>query len=376
LINEADGDVGSIRADETWIWPWEKGRRSGIGPPNETELRLTFLRFRAKKSLGRRPKSTNNSKQAMALHTHLTQLLSHGAAFGRNLVGYCITVTRSLVVGLLRGGFGERDQSVWRVRDLFKTRPTKATIYMITCPARSGSTMLVHLLRSHPDVCSHDEVFSPQKVTGITGTYLQRSRQQADFLDCLSAERNRDPVAFMYKVILDSQDKWAVGFKLKHDELVLPEYTQLREAIAGDLDFCIIHLWRENLLRRYLSHYVANHVTRVTLAVLNQPIPDVSAIRLDPVECERDFLMVESRQAELARLFGQHRGFSISYEEMVDGGSKKMAALQHFLGIRCRTLTTTTKKLGKHSLRKSIENFDELKEYFAGSGYSRFFEEP
>ncbi len=32
--------------------------------------------------------------------------------------------------------------------------------------------MLVHLLRSHPDIISHDEVFSPGKVGGMTGTYL------------------------------------------------------------------------------------------------------------------------------------------------------------------------------------------------------------
>jgi len=39
-------------------------------------------------------------------------------------------------------------------------------IYMITCPARSGSTMLVHLLRSHPDIISHDEVFASAGILG------------------------------------------------------------------------------------------------------------------------------------------------------------------------------------------------------------------
>ena len=62
-------------------------------------------------------------------------------------------------------------------------------IYMITCPARSGSTMRVHLLRSHPDICSHDEVFSSGTLDGMTGTYLLKRRAEPDFGDRMTAER-------------------------------------------------------------------------------------------------------------------------------------------------------------------------------------------
>jgi LPS sulfotransferase NodH len=246
---------------------------------------------------------------------------------------------------------------------------------MITCPARTGSTMLVHLLRSHPDICSHCEVFSPNKITGITGTYLRKSREQPDLIERLTVERDRDPVKFLYKIVLDLQGKQIAGFKLKHDELVLPGFSKLRDEILSDLDFRIIHLRRENLLRRYLSHYIVNHVTRVTLAVLNQPIPVVPPVLLDPLECERDFVKVRTREAEFAEVFALHRNFSISYEEIVAAEAAKMAALQDFLGVSWRELTTTTKKLGKSSLRSAIENFDELRDYFANTDFAGFFEE-
>jgi hypothetical protein len=84
--------------------------------------------------------------------------------------------------------------------------------------------MLVHLLRSHPEICAHDEVFSPDKVRGLSGKYLQRSREEPGFIEWLSAERYRDPIRFLYKFVLDPDGKKAVGFKLKHDELVLPGY--------------------------------------------------------------------------------------------------------------------------------------------------------
>jgi LPS sulfotransferase NodH len=247
---------------------------------------------------------------------------------------------------------------------------------MITGPARTGSTMLVHLLRSHPDVCAHDEVFSaPGTIGGMIGTYLIKRRAEPDFAHRMSAEKDRDPIKFLYKIVLDAQGKRVVGFKLKHDELVLPEYKALRDEIAADLDFRIIHLHRENLLRRFLSYYVVNRVTHTTLAVEGQRIPEVPPVRLDPLECERDFETTLRRDTEFRELFAQHPSFSLSYEEIVARDPEKMVGLQNFLGVSPRELTTTTKKLGTDNLRRAISNFDELHSYFADSPFAKFFED-
>jgi hypothetical protein len=234
--------------------------------------------------------------------------------------------------------------------------------------------MLVHLLRSHPEICSHSEVFTPNRITGLTGTHLKKNREQPGFFEELSRERDRDPIKFLYKIVLDPQGKKVVGFKLKHDELVLPEFKTLRDEIATDLDFRIIHLRRANLLRRFLSHYVANRVTHTTLAVQGQPIPEVPPVTLDPLECQRDFETMLKRDAEFRELFARHRSFSLSYEEMVARDPEKMAALLNFLGVSPRELTTTTKKLGNDNLRSAISNFDELRSHFAGSLFAKFFE--
>jgi len=236
--------------------------------------------------------------------------------------------------------------------------------------------MLVHLLRSHPDIISHDEVFaSPGVVGGMTGTYLLKRRAEPDFAERLAAEKDRDPIKFLYKIVLDLQGKKAVCLKIKHDELVRPEYKVLRDEIVNDRDFQIIHLRRENLLRRYLSWYVVNYVTRVTLAVRGQAVPGIQPVVLDPQECERDFESVLAREQEFAKLFVQHPGFRISYEEMTTPGSEKLQSLLDFMRVPRRELTTTTQRLGCDSLRKVIANFDELRSYFSGSPFSRFFED-
>jgi LPS sulfotransferase NodH len=249
-------------------------------------------------------------------------------------------------------------------------------IYMITCPARTGSTMLVNLLRSHPDICSHGEVFSLNRITGITGTYLRKSREQPDFLERLLIERERDPIKFLYKIVLDLQGKKIAGLKLKHDELVLPEYKVLRDEIARDVDFRIIHLRRNNLLRRFLSHYIVKNITHLTWVVEGNALPDVPPVTLDPHECQRDFETTQQREAEFRELFARHRNFSISYEELIAREPQKFAALLDFLGVSQWELTTPTKRFASDNLRSAIANFDELRSHFAGSPFGEFFEEP
>ena len=229
---------------------------------------------------------------------------------------------------------------------------------MITCPARSGGDVLVNLLRSHPEICSHDEVFSPQKVTGITGKYLERIKENPDYVDELSGQRYSDPIWFLYAVVLDPQGKKSIGFKLKHDELVLPGYKMLRHNRTENPNIRIIHLRRNNLLRRYLSHYLAMHVTRVTFAVGAMPIPEVARIRLDPRECREELRNDSCPRSRIRRAFRAAPRFEyLSYEDLVNGQSRKLNALLEFLGVPPRQLTTTTRKLGRDDFATSHRKF-------------------
>jgi LPS sulfotransferase NodH len=316
-------------------------------------------------------------------HHHLVHwLISRASNLAQGASYIYESAARVIQVGLQQGKSASRFRPIQSKNHSARKRNGSASVrnlrrdkaFMITCPARSGSTMLVHLLRSHPEICAHDEVFSPDKVKGITGTYLQKSKEDPAYIDRLSAQRFRDPINFLYRVILDPQEKKMVGFKLKHDELVLPGYKILRDEIAGNKNIRIIHLRRDNLLRRYLSHYVAMHVTHVTLAVGEQPVPELPPIRLEPSACEKDFETILAREKEFSGLFARHPGFSISYEEMVAGDADKLARLLDFLGVSQRKLTTPTRKLGRDDLRTVITNFDELREYFSKTRFGNFFE--
>ena len=116
-------------------------------------------------------------------------------------------------------------------------------------------------------------------------------------------------------------------------------------------------------------------MTRVTLAVHGQTVPELQPVVLKPRKVQKDFETILDREREFAELFAQHPGFHISYEEMITPGSEKLQSLLDFMGVPRRELSTTTQKLGSSDLRKAIANFDELRSYFAGSPFSKFFED-
>src|SRR6056297_3457234 len=137
-------------------------------------------------------------------------------------------------------------------------------MFMISCPARSGSTMLVHLLRSHPDIWCNGEVFGTDPVQGLLGSHVQRSQLYENYWEDITLQRDRDPARFLYKYVLDTQARSVAGFKLKSDEMLAPQYEEICNVVASDTDLKIILLHRNNLLDRYVSHRVAMH-TGVTL---------------------------------------------------------------------------------------------------------------
>ena len=94
------------------------------------------------------------------------------------------------------------------------------TRFIITCAARTGSTMLRYLLDGHPEICCHGEVFvrkgllrfifKNRRSFGLSSGYkeLQQAYQQKPLEDFLSKD--------LLNITHNAQQ--AVGFKFKTDE--------------------------------------------------------------------------------------------------------------------------------------------------------------
>jgi hypothetical protein len=147
---------------------------------------------------------------------------------------------------------------------------------MIACAARTGSTMLVRTLRTHPALLVHGEVWGARMV-GADGPLAGLAPADRDALE---VQRFRDPAAAMAR-FAEAHGAEAVGFKLKYDELVRPEWRQVRALVEADIDLRIVFLDRRDLLRRYLSHQIVLRHTGVTNVPAGGTPPAIQPFAID-----------------------------------------------------------------------------------------------
>ena len=244
--------------------------------------------------------------------------------------------------------------------------------YMICCPARSGSTLLVHLLRSHPGILSHGEVLG-KEITGLSGPLGKQFGKDPDAMKKLEKIRHARPETYLYSYILHPHGHGAVGFKLKYEELSTRGYARILDYLKSDTDLKVVFLDRENLFERYVSHYVVMNVTGVTLVQSDQPLPEVRPIRLKPKDIKRNFEEELKKQRQFRMIFSAHRSVETTYEKLVTDTIPEMNRIYQFLGLPEHTATSKTKKILDNRLANIIVNYAEILDYFSDTEYARYF---
>ncbi len=247
--------------------------------------------------------------------------------------------------------------------------------FIIASAARTGSTMLVHLIRSHPDTISNSEVMALDEELGGFDRLVRDHVAELGRPKALTKWRKKSPVDFMNQVALYPADAQAVGFKIKSEELVQPKYGPLLQALTDDRSLKIIHLNRTNLLERYVSWLMVNQVTGVTLAVSEDERPEYQQVLVDPIDAERDFEQAERRRAQMDEWFAGHDVLQVAYEDLVSRPAVESDRICDFLGLEPRLLTTRTIKLSP-PVEALIQNYDELRAHFSGHRFEYLFDLP
>jgi LPS sulfotransferase NodH len=230
--------------------------------------------------------------------------------------------------------------------------------FVISCPARSGSTMLLHLLRSNPQVMCHGEVFGRDGLGHIAGDYAARRREDPAATGQLSAYRERSPAAFLYDIVFDAQGRRVVGFKFKTDEAFDERFADIQEIIRGDADIKIVQLRRRNVVDQFISHQVVLHQTGVTWIGDGDERPEVQPFDVDVREAVAYVLDVIQREEAVGRVYAGHRRILVDYEDVVDPAHPVRGELQAFLGIDPQALSTPTRKILKRNdaLVRNVED--------------------
>lgn len=116
-------------------------------------------------------------------------------------------------------------------------------VVIISIP-RTGSSILIQNLNSHPKVKFYGEIFHPS-----VEEHLDNKALLGTSLD----ERYNNPMRFIEKIISNNKEKSVVGFKIfeGHNNTVL-------DSLLKDPTFFKVLLYRENYLANYSSLLIAH----------------------------------------------------------------------------------------------------------------------
>jgi hypothetical protein len=237
--------------------------------------------------------------------------------------------------------------------------------FLVSCAARSGSTMLCTLIRSHPQAICHGEVLAQERPP-VSGIYGRKSKDNPEFGRQIRRYRDEQPQRFLYDIVFNPQGRRCVGFKFKTDEAFQPRFEALREVIAADKDIKVIHLIRRNLLDQYVSHRVVEK-TGLTFLRPTDARPEVAPFTVDIDHFIAYVKDVNERQQAANDLYRDHRSLVLTYEDIVAPQSSALDDLQTFLGIDTRPLSTPLLKI----IRNNSEMVLNLKEVQAALACER-----
>jgi LPS sulfotransferase NodH len=244
-------------------------------------------------------------------------------------------------------------------------------LHVIVAAERTGTNLFRQLLASHPKIMTGGELFNR--------VLMEKSQIPWGFdlgprVPEFEELRRTNPPAFVQALfeMTARRGYQAIGFKLMYGHG--DNCPGVLDYLVQDRTIRILHVKRRNLLRRLLSEEIARK-TGVWWVGNSEAGPPPTKVRLDIKHCVSNFELIRAQQSKYDTLFGNHTKSDFFYEEMVAAPSATMAQGIRFLGLQPPAVEPRiiSRKTGAGPLRDSIENYEELKEVFAG--WSAFFEE-
>lgn len=227
------------------------------------------------------------------------------------------------------------------------------TSFVILCLGRSGSSHLVSLLDSHPDVRAFGELFSDRAPEGSPA-----------FIHC-----GHDDARGYLRALFEGQGEQVVGFKLPMNSI--RAHPVAVDLVAEDPRLRVIRLSRRNLLEQFVSRRMQS-TTRVSHSL--QGDYGETTISVEPRRALNALARMESDELELDGYARGKATFRIAYEELA--AAERVDELQRFLGVEPRPLRSWFTKLRTRPLSETVGNWGELEAALRGTRYERFLGEP
>lgn len=256
--------------------------------------------------------------------------------------------------------------------------------FLIITQPRSGSAWFMSCLNSHPQIfCpGFTTLFSKYNLSPVKWfkpSFLQVDNPISPYYQYRSKtikrqfahrfNRKRLIIDFLSDLYSSNDNAAAVGFKINYSQL--RKYTEIFSWIKQN-DTRIIQLVRKNLLKRLVSHKVANirNLLRSTQKV--EPVK----VHIDAKGLIEDFRRRQRRFDKYRKYFIDTLGvpyLEISYEFLYSDHENELKRVLQFLGIdNTMPLKSDLVKVNPDSLEDIIENYSEVEQTLLTTEFKGF----
>ena len=241
----------------------------------------------------------------------------------------------------------------------------RSTLFIVLSPAGIDISPFLSQLRSHPDLLCYGDIHGPLSEAGYTAldggkiTAGRASKEMYAF--------GRDfPEAFLYKYLLDSRGRQAVGFAVDHGTLFDSVNARLRNVLYHDADVKTVLYTPQNILRAYAED--ARHAATSLFS-------RAKSVAIEPQKFLLHARQVDRMNAYVVKFFQGHPQLKVEGESLAHPKlSATLKAIARFLDIAPFPSGTPVARETQDGLRDMIMNFDALKAALSDTPYARMLE--
>jgi len=222
--------------------------------------------------------------------------------------------------------------------------------FIVISRSRTGSTLLINLLNSHPNICAEGEVFK----------FMNGDSQNKRWSEFFSKKNKTSK---------------AVGFKLFYYHPIDSNDNSVWDEIVKNTDVKIIHLVRNQMLETYVSKLIAEKTNNWSQRGGKAKSLAEKSVNVDIKECIKEFEQIASWENDTRSMFGNHPFFELSYEELIGKREMMMNEVSNFLDVKKFNFKSKLKKQNPENLSKLILNFKELETALTNTQYEYLLKE-
>lgn len=247
--------------------------------------------------------------------------------------------------------------------------------FVVLGDERTGTTMLVDLLRGQDGVWCADEIFNPRQICEGRISWPGASDAEREQLVRWRSAAPARVLTELRRSAAKAGARWA-GFKLLYSHGTAD--GRVLQPLVMDREFFVVDMRRRNRLRRWVSFCRATASDAWYSRGTPQPV--AGAVTIDPESMLRSFVLGELLEARYRALFGAHRYLQLTYEDVVDDLAAAVRQLgDHFgddCGERFAVVAPRSRKTGSGGLRDAIANHDEVAATLRRTRWQALLEEP